>query len=212
VTGSSKRSVDAAKAALPRIEVRLSDAGDVAATKTLVDEVSAKHGRIDVLFVNAGIARFAPIAHIDEAFYDSHFQINVKGAFFLIKHAIPTIPDGGAIILTSSVGGASAGAGGNTIYGSTKAAVRAFGRSIARELAPRGIRVNTISPGPIMTNILEKNGLTEAQQSAVREAAKARIPLARMGTPPSGSSRGIGKPCIRAKKIPQTKPQTKRKF
>src|SRR6202020_636708 len=87
VTGSSERSVEAAKAALPGIEVLLSDAGDVAATKALVDRVKAKHARIDVLFVNAGIAKFAPIAQIDEAFYDNHFDINVKGAFFLINHA-----------------------------------------------------------------------------------------------------------------------------
>ena len=69
----------------------LSDAGNVAATKALVDQVKARHGRIDVLFVNAGIAKFAPIADVDEALYDSQFNINVKGAFFLIKHAISAI-------------------------------------------------------------------------------------------------------------------------
>jgi NAD(P)-dependent dehydrogenase (short-subunit alcohol dehydrogenase family) len=140
VTGSSERSVEAAKAALPGIEVLVSDAGNVAATKTLVDQVKAKHGRIDVLFVNAGIAKFAPIAEVDEAFYDGQFNINVKGAFFLVKHAIPAIPDGGAIILTASVAGANGGLGGSTIYGSTKAALRAFGRPIAHGLPPRGHR------------------------------------------------------------------------
>jgi NADP-dependent 3-hydroxy acid dehydrogenase YdfG len=140
VTGSSERSVEAAKAALLGIEVLLSDAGNVAATEVLVDQVKAKHGRIDVLFVNAGIAKFAPIAQVDEAFYDSHFNINV--AFFLIKHAIPVIPDGGAIILTASVAGANGGPGSSSIYGSTKAALRSFGRTIAKELTPRGIRVN----------------------------------------------------------------------
>jgi NAD(P)-dependent dehydrogenase (short-subunit alcohol dehydrogenase family) len=89
VTGSSERSVEAAKGALPGIEVLVSDAGDVAATKVLVDQVKTKHGRIDVLVVNAGIAKFAPIEQVDEAFYDSQFNINVKGAFFLLKHAIP---------------------------------------------------------------------------------------------------------------------------
>jgi NAD(P)-dependent dehydrogenase (short-subunit alcohol dehydrogenase family) len=86
--------VGAAKAALPGIEVLISDAGNVAATKALIDQVKTKYG--DVLVVNAGIAKFAPIAQVDEAFYDSHFNINVKGAFFLIKHAPPVIPDGGA--------------------------------------------------------------------------------------------------------------------
>jgi NAD(P)-dependent dehydrogenase (short-subunit alcohol dehydrogenase family) len=182
VTGSSERSVAAAKAALPGIEVLLSDAGNVAATKTLVDQVQAKHGRIDVLFVNAGIAKFMPIAQVDEAFYDSQFNINVKGAYFLIKHAIPAIPDGGAIILTASVAGANGGLPGSSIYGSTKAALRSFGRTIARELTPRGIRVNTISPGPIITPILDKGGLTPAQKDNFIEGAKTRIPLGRTGT------------------------------
>jgi NAD(P)-dependent dehydrogenase (short-subunit alcohol dehydrogenase family) len=182
VTGSSERSAEAAKATLSGIEVLVSNAGDVAATKALVDHVKAKHGRIDVLFVNAGIAKFAPIAQIDESFYDNQFNINVKGAFFLLKHAIPVIPDGGAIILTASVAGAGGGLIGSTIYGSTKAALRSFGRTFAKELAPRGIRVNTISPGPIVTPILEKNGFTPAQKDAFIEGAKTRIPLGRTGT------------------------------
>jgi NAD(P)-dependent dehydrogenase (short-subunit alcohol dehydrogenase family) len=183
VTGSSERSVEAARATLPGIEVLVSDASNVAATKALVDLVKTKHGRIDVLFVNAGIARFAPIAQVDEAFYDSQFNVNVKGAFFLLKHAIPIIPDGGAIILTASVAGAAGGLGGSTIYGSTKAALRSFGRTFAKELTPRGIRVNTISPGPIVTPILDKNGFTPAQKDAFIEGAKSRVPLGRTGTP-----------------------------
>jgi NAD(P)-dependent dehydrogenase (short-subunit alcohol dehydrogenase family) len=181
VTGSSERSATAAKAALPGIEVLVSDAGDVAATKALVDQVKARHGRIDVLFVNAGIAKFAPIELIDETFFDSQFNVNVKGAFFLIKHAIPVIADGGAIILTASVAGASGGLGGGTVYGATKAALRSLGRTVAKELLPRGIRVNTISPGPIVTPILDKN-LTEAQKESFIEGAKTRIPLGRTGT------------------------------
>jgi NAD(P)-dependent dehydrogenase (short-subunit alcohol dehydrogenase family) len=182
VTGSSERSAKAARETLPGIEVLVSDASDVAATKTLVDQVKAKHGRIDVLFVNAGIAKFTPIAQVDEAFYDAQFNLNVKGAFFLIKHAIPAIPDGGAIILTASVAGANGGLVGSTIYGSTKAALRSFGRTIAKELLPRGIRVNTISPGPVVTPILDKNGFTQVQKDAFIEGAKTRIPLGRTGT------------------------------
>ena len=181
VTGSSQKSADAARAELPGVEVIVSDAADVAATKALVDEVKARHGRIDVLFVNAGIAKFAPIDQVDEAFFASQFDINVKGAFFLLKHAVPAIPDGGAIILTASVAGAAGGFGGGTVYGATKAAVRSFGRTFAKELTPRGIRVNTISPGPILTPILDKNGFTPAQKDAFVEGAKTRIPLGRTG-------------------------------
>lgn len=180
-TGSSERSVQAARAALPGIELLVSDAGSVAATKTLVDHVKDKHGRIDVLFVNAGIAKFAPLDQVDEAFFDNQFNVNVKGAFFLIKHAVPVIADGGAIILTASVAGANGGLGGSSVYGSTKAALRSFGRTIAKELLPRGIRVNTISPGPIVTPILDK-GLTPVQKDNFIEGAKTRIPLGRTGT------------------------------
>jgi NAD(P)-dependent dehydrogenase (short-subunit alcohol dehydrogenase family) len=182
VTGSSAKSVEAAKTDLPGVEAIVSDAGDIAATKTLVEQVKARHGRIDVLFVNAGIARFAPIDQVDEALYDSQFDVNVKGAFFLMKHAIPAIPDGGAIILTASVAGAGGGLGGSTVYGATKAALRSFGRTFAKELTPRGIRVNTISPGPIVTPILDKSGFTAAQKEGFIEGAKARIPLGRTGT------------------------------
>jgi NAD(P)-dependent dehydrogenase (short-subunit alcohol dehydrogenase family) len=183
VTGSSQKTVDAAKSELSGIDLIVSDAGDVAATKALVDEVKARHGRIDVLFVNAGIARFAPLDQVDEAFFDVQFNINVKGAFFLVKHAAPVLSDGGSVILTASVAGSSAGLPGASVYGATKAALRSFGRTFARELAPRNIRVNTISPGPIDTPIFLKNGYPQAAADAFLENAKTRIPLARAGAP-----------------------------
>jgi NAD(P)-dependent dehydrogenase (short-subunit alcohol dehydrogenase family) len=182
VTGSSQKSVEAPSAELPGIEILVSDAADVAATKALIDQVKASHGRIDILFVNAGMARFAPLEQIDEAFFDAQFDVNVKGAFFLIKHAAPVISEGGAIILTASVAGASGGLGGGTVYGATKAALRSLGRTLARELTPRKIRVNTISPGPIVTPILDKNGFTPAQKDAFIEGAKTRVPMGRVGT------------------------------
>ena len=182
VTGSSQNSVDAARAAMPGIEGIVSDAADIAATKALADAVAARHGRIDILFVNAGIAIVAPIEDVDEAFFDRQFDTNVKGAFFLVKHALPLIPDGGAIILTASVAGAYGGLAGSTVYGATKAALRSFGRTLAKDLAPRGVRVNTISPGPIVTPLLDKNGFTPAQKDAFIDGARARIPLGRTGT------------------------------
>jgi NAD(P)-dependent dehydrogenase (short-subunit alcohol dehydrogenase family) len=181
VTGSSQASVDKAKAELPGIEILVSNAGDIAATKALADQVIAKHGRIDVLFVNAGIAKFLPIEAVDEAHFDTQFDVNVKGAYFLIKHTVAAIPDGGSIILTASVAGASGGLGGGSVYGATKAALRSMGRTLAAEFAKRQIRVNTISPGPIDTPILDKNGFTPAQKAAFLDGAKARIPLARPG-------------------------------
>jgi NAD(P)-dependent dehydrogenase (short-subunit alcohol dehydrogenase family) len=180
VTGSNPASVEAAKADLPGIEVVRSDASDVAAIKALVDQVVAKHGRIDVLFVNAGIAHFAPLEAVDEAFFDKEFGVNVKGAYFLVKHAAPAIPNGGAIILTASTA-ASSGGPNMSVYSATKAAVRSFSRTLAAELAPRNIKVNTLSPGPIETPIFGKSGLDQASIDGFISNIKTRVPLGRIG-------------------------------
>lgn len=182
-TGSSQASVDAAAADLPGVELLVSDAGDPAAAKALVEAVKARHGHIDVLFANAGRAQFAPIDQVDEAFFDHQFNINVRGVFFLLKHAAPVIVDGGAIVLTASVAGSTGGLPGATVYGATKAALRSFGRTFARELSPRGIRVNTVSPGPIDTPIFLNNGYPQAAADAFLESARTRIPLGRPGHP-----------------------------
>jgi NAD(P)-dependent dehydrogenase (short-subunit alcohol dehydrogenase family) len=97
VTGSNKATLEAARKAMPEVEVVASDAGDPAATKMLIDQVQAKHGRIDVLFVNAGIARMAPSSTVNEAFFDALFNVNVRGPYFLLKHAAPLISDGGSL-------------------------------------------------------------------------------------------------------------------
>jgi NAD(P)-dependent dehydrogenase (short-subunit alcohol dehydrogenase family) len=176
VTGFDPATLHAAQETMPEIEVIASDAADIAATKTLIENVKATYGRIDVLLVNAGISRFNPISMVDEAFFDALFSINVRGAYFVIKHAIEIMPDGGSIVLTSSVSG-TLGVVGQTVYGATKAAVRSFGRSFARELAPRRIRVNTISPGMIETPIHAKAG---EQPEQLAKLAKF-VPLKRLG-------------------------------
>ena len=180
VTGSNPETLEAAREGMAGIEVVASDAADVAAIGALVDGVVARHGRIDVLFANAGIAKMGPSAAIDEALFDLEFGINVKGVFFLLKHAAPVMTDGGSIILTASVS-AHMGGPGQTVYGATKAAVRSFGRTFAAELAPRGIRVNTISPGPIETPIFGKVGLSAEQLAGMTQEMLARIPLKRVG-------------------------------
>ena len=180
VTGSNPDTLGAARTALPGIEIMASDAGDVAASRTLVDGVASRHGRIDVLFVNAGVFRVAPASAVDEAMFDLLFDINVRGAFFLLKHAMPVLSDGGSVILTSSVAGVS-GQGGMSIYAATKAALRSFGRTFAAELAPRRIRVNTISPGPIETPIVGKAGLPPEQLGGMMEQILAAVPLGRVG-------------------------------
>jgi NAD(P)-dependent dehydrogenase (short-subunit alcohol dehydrogenase family) len=147
VTGSSPATAEAAKSSLPGIEVLAADQADTQASKALVEHVKDRYGRIDVLFVNAGVGKFAPLQAADEAHFDLMFNINVRGLYFVIKHAAPVIADGGAILLTGSVAGAR-GRAGMSVYSATKAAMRSFARTLAAEFAPRNIRVNIISPGP----------------------------------------------------------------
>ena len=180
VTGSNPKTIEAARHDMPGIEVVASDAADVDGIKTLVADVHARHGGLDVLFVNAGIAKFAPSTEVDEAFFDFSFDINVRGAYFLIKHAATVMSDGGSIVLTASVSGVQGGSG-QTVYAATKAALRSFGRTFAAELAPRRIRVNTVSPGPIETPIFGKVGMPAEQMEAMVKNMTARIPLGRVG-------------------------------
>lgn len=181
VTGSSAKTVEAAKPDLP-IEVVVADQADTQASKALVDRVKNRYGAIDVLFVNAGVGKFATLDRADEAHFDSIFSINVRGLYFMTKHAAPVIPNGGAIIFTGSTAGLKGGAG-MSVYSATKAAVRSLARTLAAELAPRNVRVNVISPGVIETPILGKVGLTPEQLNAWLESSKQRIPLGRIGRP-----------------------------
>lgn len=182
VTGSNPDTLEAARRDLSGIEVMAADAADTVATKALIHDVLARHGHLDVLFVNAGIAKFAPSSAVDETHFDAQFNINVRGAYFAIKHAAAVMSDGGSIVLTASVSGVQGGSG-QTVYAATKAALRSFGRTFAAELAPRLIRVNTVSPGPIETPIFGKIGIPAEQMNSVFADMLKRIPLARVGQP-----------------------------
>ena len=182
VTGSSPKSVEAARAELKGIEVVLSDQSDAAASKALADDVARRHGRIDILFVNAGVAGFAPLDQVSEDDFDRQFGINVKGALFVAKAAAPHIPEGGSIIFTASTV-ASMGMPGTSVYSATKAAVRSFARTLGAELAPRGVRVNAVSPGPIETPIFGKTGMSAEEVAGFKSGVTSRVPLGRMGRP-----------------------------
>jgi NAD(P)-dependent dehydrogenase (short-subunit alcohol dehydrogenase family) len=180
-TGSTDESVAAARGRMPGIELLKSNAGDAADARALVERVNADYGRIDILFVNAGTNRLAPLADVDEATFDRLFDITVRGPFFLIQRAVAVMPDGGSIILTSSTA-AERGLAGSSVYGAAKAALRSLGRTLALELAPREIRVNTITPGMTNSNFGSKLNLSAEQLAGFGEMV-ARVPLARMAEP-----------------------------
>lgn len=180
-TGSSAASVNAAHERLPRIDFVHSDAGDVVATHALVERVRDAHGRLDVLFVNAGIARLAALDASDEALFDKVFDVNFRGPYFLIRHAAPILAEGASVILTSSLA-AIRGFAGLSVYGASKAALGSLGLSLSIELAPRKIRVNTIIPGPIATELGSKMELDPAQAAHPIDFMD-KVLLSRVGQP-----------------------------
>ena len=183
VTGSNPETLEQARRELDGLEVVASDAGDLAAVGALVAKVKEAHGRIDVLFINAGVGAMGPIEEVTEADYDRLFAVNAKGAFFLAREATRHMPEGGSIVLLSSISHAL-GLAGQSAYAASKAAMRSFGRTMATELARRGIRVNTVSPGPVVTPMWNKiSGLAGAELEAMQGTVAAIVPLGRNGRP-----------------------------
>ena len=155
------------------------DTSDLKAVEQLFKTIAERYKKIDALFVNAGVAKFAPLAQSSPEFFDEQFNVNVRGAYFTVQHAVPLIADGGAILFTASMV-TSIAEPMSSVYSATKAALRSFGRSLASELAPK-IRVNTVSPGPIETPIFGKLGLPSEVIQAFAADMLQRNPLKRIG-------------------------------
>jgi NAD(P)-dependent dehydrogenase (short-subunit alcohol dehydrogenase family) len=158
------------------------DVANPADLDRLFAQIQREKGRLDVLFANAGVARYAPLGKITEELYDSIFGINVKGLLFTVQKALTLMPDGASIILNASIVG-SKGFPANSVYSATKAAVRSFARTWTTELKDRRIRVNAVSPGPIDTpGLNELLSSSEAGQQRAKMIA-ATVPLGRLGRP-----------------------------
>jgi NAD(P)-dependent dehydrogenase (short-subunit alcohol dehydrogenase family) len=157
----------------------VSDLGDL---DRLFAQIKREKGKLDVVFANAGVAKYAPFGKITEEFYDSIFNINVKGLFFTVQKALPLLPDGASIILNASIVG-SKGLPANSVYSATKAAVRSFARTWTTDLKDRHIRVNAVSPGATDTpGLNDLLGSTEAGQQRLKMISST-VPLGRLGTP-----------------------------
>jgi NAD(P)-dependent dehydrogenase (short-subunit alcohol dehydrogenase family) len=182
-TGRTQSTLDAAQAELGAraLGVR-GDVAKLADLDRLYATVKQRFGRVDILFANAGVARFAPAEQVDEAFFDAQFDVNVKGLYFTVIKALPLMSKGGTIILNSSIAN-STGMATMSVYAATKAAVRSFARTFSSELGPKGIRVNAVSPGPIETPIFEKLGLPKEAMDGFADAIGQRTALARFGRP-----------------------------
>src|SRR5437868_6624880 len=183
IAGRTRKTLDEAGKTIGNGVVAVqSDVAKLTDVDRLYKEVSQKLGKIDVLFVNAGVAKFAPLTETPEALYDEQFDITIKGAYFTIQKAIPFLNDGASIILNTSVAGIK-GTVGASAYSATKAALRSLARTAAAELAERGIRVNTVAPGPIETPIFTRSGLPKEATEAFLKDVVSKIPLKRIGQP-----------------------------
>jgi len=183
ITGRDQKTLDEAVRAIGKDTLAVkADVSKLADLDRLFAQVSAKFGKIDALFANAGIAKFAPASESSEQLFDESFNINVKGLYFTLQKAIPYLNDNAGIVLNSSVVN-SRGTPGTSVYAATKAAVRSLARTFAAELVGRGIRVNVVSPGPINTPIFGKTGLPQATLDVFATQIKADVPMKRFGTP-----------------------------
>ncbi len=156
------------------VRARRVDASDVAALDAFFEAVRRQEGQVDVLVVSAGLSDHALLDEASEDHFDRTFGLNVRSLLFATKAATANMRDGGSVVLVGSIAGAI-GTKGYGVYGASKAAVRAFARTWANELAPRGIRVNVVAPGPTDT------AMFAAASDEVREALTTLIPLGRMG-------------------------------
>jgi NAD(P)-dependent dehydrogenase (short-subunit alcohol dehydrogenase family) len=183
ILGRSRKTLDEAVKTIGNGVVAVQgDVANLADTEKFLAKVVQKFGKIDVLFVNAGVAKFAPLTDTPESLFDEQFDINIKGAYFTIQKALPLLNDGASIILNTSVAGQKGNAGASA-YSATKAALRSLARTTAAELAGRGIRVNTVAPGPIVTPIFGRTGLPKEAFDELAKQFLAQVPMKRFGQP-----------------------------
>ncbi|MFI6577944.1 SDR family oxidoreductase [Nocardiopsis sp. NPDC050513] len=182
LTGRNEKNLEEARAKLgPDAHVVRADAADLADVDALAATVREELGGIDFLHVNVGVSGLGPVADVTEEAYDWMFDVNTKGAFFTVQRLLPLIADHGSIVFTTAVTNVM-GAAGMSVYTGTKAAVLGFGRVLASELLPRGIRVNAVAPGFIDTPSMGVPGLTEEQREEFMRVGDAATPMGRHGT------------------------------
>ncbi len=179
ITGRRKDAVDKAAAELGVIGL-VADQSQITAIEGLASDVESIFNKIDILFINAGVVEQSSIADATEKSFDTIFGINFKGAYFTLSKFIPLMNDGSSVVFLSSNTAHMDGAK-SSIYTSSKSALNSVMRIAAVELAPRQIRVNSVSPGPIATEIMNKMGLNEEQLNGINQWLISRSPLGKIG-------------------------------
>ncbi|MGV2287942.1 SDR family oxidoreductase [Trinickia sp. YCB016] len=178
ITGRDSASLAAAQATLGGNALAVQNTtGTVASARELARVLTAENIKLDAVFINAGVAKFAPFTDVDEAMWDLTFDSNVKGAYFQLQALVPLLNRGASIVLNGSIN-AHIGMPASSVYAASKAALNTFAKTLSAELLPLGVRVNVVSPGPVTTPLHVKLGLDESTAAAM----KGQIPLGRFGT------------------------------
>jgi NAD(P)-dependent dehydrogenase (short-subunit alcohol dehydrogenase family) len=183
ITGRREAELAAAKKQIGKnVTAIQGDVSNLDDLDRLFVQIKKEKGNIDIVFANAGVARYAPLGAITEDFFDSIFNINVKGVLFTVQKSLPLLRDGGSIILNASIV-ATKGLSSNSVYSATKAAVRSFARTWTTDLKDRRIRVNAISPGPIDTPGLSELLASSETGEQRKKMISTTVPLGRFGRP-----------------------------
>lgn len=181
VTGHSGDHLEEAGRALPSGSLVLkNDASDPEDAKHLAAKIKDQMDGLDGAFLNAGYGNFWPVDETEIGAFDHMMNTNVRGPALHMAHLKEMLNDDGAVLLTSSVApylGQAEGA----VYGATKAACLALARAWASDLAPRGIRVNAVAPGPIGTRFFDGVADTEEEREAFKKQVESQVPLGRVG-------------------------------
>ncbi len=183
ITGRNPDTLESARATLSDDAIAIaSDAGSLSDITALADQLRNDLGHLDAVFVNAGVAKFAPAADIDESTWDETFDANIKGPYFLIQKVAPLMVNGGSIVLNGSVN-AHVGMPGSSVYAASKAALLSLRRTLSAELIGQGVRVNVVSPGPVSTPIYARLGLPEAELNEMAAGIQSQVALGRFAEP-----------------------------
>jgi NAD(P)-dependent dehydrogenase (short-subunit alcohol dehydrogenase family) len=183
ITGRDQATLDSAKEQIGSGTIALRhDQGAAGGGKLLAAELEQRGLRLDALFLNAGVAKFAPFEQVDEALWDQTFDVNVKGAYFMIQALAPLFNEGAAIVLNGSIN-ARIGMPSSSVYAASKAALISFAKTLSTELLARAVRVNVVSPGPVSTPLYGRLGLAPADLDGMAAAIIGQVPLKRFGTP-----------------------------
>jgi len=161
ITGRNKELLKSVSTEINAIGI-VADQGNLSSIDSLVEEIKNKLGKVDVLFLNAGLTAFSSLESATEEHFDSLMNVNVKGAFFTLQKFLPILNDGASIILNTSIN-ANIGMPDTAVYAATKGALLSLNRVWATELAPRKIRINAVSPGPVETPLYGKLGLGQEE-------------------------------------------------